>query len=309
MKSNSKFVVSLLIIGLSPLAALAAGFTSETVVYKQAADRELHLYVEKPADWKATDRRPAIVFFFGGGWVSGKPTQFQPQSEYFATRGMVGVRVEYRLVSKAEKEPPVICCQDAKSAMRWVRAHAAELGIDPERIAASGGSAGGHLAAFTSMVAGMDDPADDLKVSPKAAALVLFNPVTDNGPDGGYGQARIGDRYREFSPAHNITPGAPPTIVFLGDKDELIAARVLERFQTNMANEGVRCDLHIYGGQPHGFFNKEPYKSATLIKADKFLASLGWIKGEPTLSVPEIKPSVSHTDKHGGADESVVKLP
>ncbi len=307
MKSKFKFVVLLLIIGLSPLAALAAEFTSETLVYKKADNRELHLYIEKPVDWKATDRRPAIVFFFGGGWVSGNPTQFQPQSEYFATRGMVGVRVEYRLVSKVGKEAPVVCCQDAKSAMRWVRAHAAELGVDPERIAASGGSAGGHLAAFTSMVPGLDDPADDLKVSPKAAALVLFNPVSDNGPVGGYGQARIGDRYRDFSPAHNITPGAPPTIVFLGDKDKLIATSVVERFQTNMTKEGIRCDLHIYRGQPHGFFNQEPYKSATLIEADKFLASLGWIKGEPTLGVPELKTNPPNSENHSGADASARK--
>lgn len=307
MKSNFKFVVPLLMIGLSPLAALAADFTSETLVYKTAGDRELHLYIEKPVDSKATDRRPAIVFFFGGGWVSGGPTQFQPQSEYFATRGMVGVRVEYRLVSKAEKEAPVICCQDAKSAMRWVRAHAAELGVDPERIAASGGSAGGHLAAFTSMVAGMDDPTDDLKISPKATALVLFNPVSDNGPDGGYGQARIGDRYREFSPAHNITPSAPPTIVFLGDKDELIAMSVAQRFQANMARAGVRCDLHIYRGQPHAFFNREPYKSATLIEADKFLASLGWLKGEPALIMPDLKANLSNNENPSGADASARK--
>lgn len=304
MNSKFKFVVPLLMIGLSPLAALTAEFTSETLVYKKTADRELHLYVEKPADWMVTDRRPAIIFFFGGGWVSGNSTQFQAHSEYFATRGMVGVRVEYRLVSKAGKEPPVVCCQDAKSAMRWVRAHAAELGIDPERIAAAGGSAGGHLAAFTSMVPGMDDPADDLKVSPQAAALVLFNPVFDNGPAGGYGQARIGDRYRDFSPAHNITPSAPPTIVFLGDKDKLIATSVAKRFQANMTKEGVRCDLHIYGGQPHAFFNREPYKSATLIEADKFLASLGWLKGEPALSVPEMKPDPSNSDNPGGADAS-----
>jgi acetyl esterase/lipase len=275
-------------------AAPASGFTTETLVYKQVGGRRLHLHVEKPANWKATDRRPAVVLFFGGGWVSGKPEQFQRQSEYLATRGMVGVRVEYRVLPKGDKGPPIVCCQDAKSAMRWVRAHAAELGVDPDRIAAAGGSAGGHLAAFTSMVGGLDDPTDNVEISPRANALVLFNPVFDNGPEGGWGTARIGDRYREFSPAHNITPATPPTVVFLGDNDRLISTNVLARFKANMTQAGVRCDTHVYAGQPHGFFNQEPYKSITLIEADKFLGSLGWLEGEPTLTQPGIaKPAAN----------------
>lgn len=248
-----RFLTLALTVALVAGAVGAVEFTSDTLVYKNAGGRELHLYVEKPSGCKASDQRPAIVFFFGGGWVSGKASQFQPQSEYFATRGLVGIRAEYRVMQKGDKGPPVVCCQDAKSAMRWVRAHAAELGIDPERIAASGGSAGGHLAAFASMVAGTDDPKDDLKVTPKGNALVLFNPVFDNGPEGGWGAARVGDRYREFSPAHNITSNAPPTIVFLGDHDHLISTNVLARFKANMTKAGVRCDAHVYAGQPHGF--------------------------------------------------------
>ena len=86
-----------------------------------------------------------------------------------------------------------MCCADAKSALRYVRAHATELGIDPQRIAAAGGSAGGHLAAFTALVDGLDDPQDDLAVSCKPNALVLFNPVFNNGPDQ-WGHGRVGDR-------------------------------------------------------------------------------------------------------------------
>ena len=291
---NSKNISLLvLLLGFVAGASTAADFTSETLVYKKVGDRELHLYVEKPAGWKATDRRPAIVFFFGGGWVGGSPGQFQGQSEYLATRGMVGIRVQYCVIAKGDKGPPIICCNDAKSAMRWVRAHAAELGIDPQRIAAAGGSAGGHLAAFTSLVPGVDDSNDDLKVSPKGNALVLFNPVFDNGPDGGWGTARVGNHYQEFSPAHNVTSNAPPTVVFLGGQDTLISTNVLERFKANMTKAGVRCDPHVYAGQPHGFFNKEPYKTATLIEVDKFLASLGWLKGEPTLTQPVFETAAS----------------
>lgn len=260
--------------------------TSTTHVYKKVGDRELKLTVVLPPDWKATDQRPTLVFFHGGGWVGGTPTQFTSQSEYLATRGLVCVQVQYRLLDKNGTEPPVICVQDAKSAMRWVRSHAAELGIDPQRIGAGGGSAGGHLAAFAGMVEGQDDPQDDLKISPKANALALFNPVFDNGPDQGWGTARVGARFKEFSPSHNISSDDPPAIVFLGTQDKLIPVAVVERFKAGMEKSGVRCDVHLYEGRDHGFFNQEPDKTITLIETDRFLTSLGWLKGEPTLRKP-----------------------
>jgi acetyl esterase/lipase len=250
-------------------------------VYKKTGDTELKLFVEKPPGWKATDRRPAIVFFFGGGWVGGSPNQFLKQSEHLASRGMVGVRVQYRVIPKDDKGPPLVCCADAKSAMRYVRAHATDLGIDPMRIAAAGGSAGGHLAAFTTLVPGLDDPADDLSVSPRANALVLFNPVFNNGP-GEWGHARVGERYREFSPAHNVTKEAPPTIVFLGDKDPLIPVRVLEDFKAKMQAVNVRCETRVFPGAAHGFFNRDADGIAgftdTLAETDHFLTSLGWLE-------------------------------
>ncbi len=254
---------------------------AEVVVYKEVGDMQLKLLVEKPAGWSAGDRRPAIVFFFGGGWVGGSPEQFRKQSEHLASRGMVGIRVQYRVIPKGDKGPPLDSCADAKSAMRYVRAHARELGIDPGRIAAAGGSAGGHLAAFATLVPGLDDPHDDLKVSPRGNALVLFNPVFNNGP-GEWGHARVGDRYREFSPAHHVTKDAPPAIVFLGDKDALIPVRVLEDFEAKMKAANVRCDTRVFPGATHGFFNKDvegiPGFSATLAETDRFLTSLGWLE-------------------------------
>lgn len=271
---------------LSALFALALSqplTAAETRVYKKAGDRELKLSIVKPPDWKPADRRPALVFFHGGGWVGGGPTQFTRQAEHLAARGMVCIQVEYRLLPRQGKEPPLVCIQDAKSAMRWVRAHAAELGADPARIGAGGGSAGGHLAAFVGMVGGLDDPQDDLRVSPRADALVLFNPVFDNGPDQGWGTALVGERYREFSPAHNISADDPPAIVFLGTQDKLIPVAVARRFQEGMARAGVRCELRLYEGQGHGFFNpgkggKEQYFHETLKAADVFLTSLGWLQ-------------------------------
>lgn len=244
-------------------------------VYKTVGKRELKLFVANPSDWKASDKRGAVVFFHGGGWKGGFAAQFNEQSRRLAARGLVCFQAQYRTLG-ASPAPPLVCIQDAKSAMRWVRSHAAELGVDPNRIAAGGGSAGGHLAAFTAMVDGLDDPADDLAISPKAQALLLFNPVFDNGP-GGFGYERVGARYREFSPAHNIRKGAPPTVVFLGTQDNLIPVATAQKFKAEMETVGSRCDLHLYEGAVHGFFNNPPYLEQTLAESEKFLESLGWI--------------------------------
>lgn len=269
----------------------AAEPIGEPFTYKKVEGREMKLYVTKPADWKPADHRPAIVFFHGGGWVGGTVAQFNKHSAYLATRGMVAVQVDYRLLDKTKKGPPLVCVQDAKSAMRWVRDHAKELGIDPARIAAAGGSAGGHLAAFVGMVNGKDDPQDDLKISPKANALVLFNPVFNNGP-GNYAYNRIGERYKEFSPAHNIRKDAPPTVVFIGTRDDLIPIKTVKDFEGDMKKVGARCDVHIYEGQKHGFYGEwtegGKYAYETLLETDKFLASLGWLKGPATLRRNEI---------------------
>jgi acetyl esterase len=262
--------------------AVFAACAAETLTYKNVAGTPRTLLVDKPAGWKATDQRPAI--FFGGGWVGGSVKQFERHSTYLASRGMVGIRADYRVIPKGDKGPPVMCVADAKSAMRYVYSHAAKLGVDPQRIAAGGGSAGGHLAAFAGLVDGQDDPQDDLKIPCKPKALVLFNPVFDNGP-GQWGHERVGKRYHEFSPAHNVVKGAPPTILFLGDKDDLIPVSVVTDFEAKMKQVGSRCEVHLYPDAGHGFFNKPNYYTQTMIEADKFLASLGWIKGEPTLAL------------------------
>lgn len=265
----------------------------EPHVYKKADGRDLRLWMVEPKV-AAASKRPAIVFFHGGGWTQGGPGAFNGQAEYLASRGMVGVLVEYRLLPD-KSSPPTVCIQDAQSAMRWVRAHAAEFGVDPERIAAAGGSAGGHLAAFLALMRGFDDPRDDVAVSPKPQAMVLFNPVLDNGPHG-WGYKRVGERFREYSPFHHVAAGAPPAVVFLGTEDHLVPVKTVKDFQAAMRRAGARCDAHFYGGEGHGFFNLKrkgglPGKYyATLIETDRFLASLGWLQGEPTLVIPESPP-------------------
>jgi len=267
--------------------ATAAPPTGDKHIYKTVDGNDLAIYVTKPGDWKEDDKRPAILFFHGGGWVGGAPGQFTNHAEYFASRGLVCFQAQYRLLDKKKKDPPTVCIRDARSAMRWVRGKAAEFGIDPNRIASAGGSAGGHLAATLGTINLHDEPGEDSSVPTTANAMLLFNPVFDNGP-GGWGTARVGDRYQEFSPAHNITKSTPPAIVFLGSADKLIPVETLESFQAKMTEAGVRCDTLVFPGMPHGFFNHGKYDNVPYVKtvraADRFLTELGWLKGEPTLA-------------------------
>ena len=251
-------------------------------VYKQASGDDLWIYRFAPdAHDPKQDKRPAVVFFFGGGWNGGTVTQFEQHATYLASRGMVAFVADYRVKSR-QKTGPDACVADGKSAIRWVRKNAERLGIDPNRIAAGGGSAGGHVAATTGICDGLDDPVEkDSQVSSRADALLLFNPVYDNGPRG-YGHERAKQWFPAISPAHNITKDDPPTIVFLGSNDSLIPVSTAKKFDADLKAAGIKSELWIYEGQPHGFFNERKSQESfldTVLRADAFLVSLGWLEG------------------------------
>ncbi len=238
--------------------------------------RNLRIDWTHPADWKASDSRGAVVFFHGGGWVGGKPGQFAPHCDALADLGLVCFRVEYRLLRGKSNDPPTVCVEDASDAMRFIRGSAQEFGIDPDRIACGGGSAGGHLAAYLGM---MDDERVN-GVSRKANALLLYNPVYDNGP-GQWGAGRVGDQTERYSPAHNISADDPPAIVFLGENDALIPLKTARRFQRRSQEAGLVSELVTYPGQSHGFFNPQvengKYFRDTLEKSIAFLKQQGWM--------------------------------
>ena len=253
-------------------------YAQEEILYKKVDTTQLYLTVYHSAIKESNKKSPAIVFFFGGGWNNGTVKQFEPQAIYFSQRGMTCILVDYRVKEK-HKTTPFESLKDAKSAIRYIRSHANELQIDPSKITAAGGSAGGHLAAATALVTDYNESADNTSISCIPNALVLFNPVFDNGP-GGYGYERIGDAYKNFSPLHNIKSGAPPTIVFLGEKDHLIPVETAKYYKTVMEKVKSRCDLFLYEGQGHGFFNYKnlEYYKKTVSETDIFLQSIGFLK-------------------------------
>lgn len=255
------------------------------VLYKQIDDTKLYLEILGPEKMGASKKYPAIVFFFGGGWKGGDRTHFLQHAKYFSQRGLICFLADYRTESQ-HSTTPFESLKDAKSAIRFVRKKAAEFNVDPRKIIASGGSAGGHLAAATALVSGYDEESDDASISCVPDALVLFNPVIDNGP-GGYGYERIGDAYKEFSPLHNIETGAPPTIFFLGTEDKLIPVETAMYYQTVMQKVGSRCELKLYKGQAHGFFNYRNLEifRQTVLETDAFLVSLGYLGQEPFIEI------------------------
>jgi len=268
---------------------------AQVVTYKTVGETKLGLYIFNPEGHKATDSRPAIVFFFGGGWTSGSPGQFEQQCRYLASRGMVAITADYRVASRHPVKAAQ-CVADAKSAIRHVRAHAKELGIDPKRIAAGGGSAGGHIAGCTGTVPGLDEPGEDAAVSSVPDAMVLFNPAltlapVDGNDFGGFGARlpaeKLGAEAVAISPTHNVKAGAPPTIVFHGKADSTVPFATVEAFASAMKNAGNRCEVAGFEGQQHGFFNFGKGDNSmfreTVKQADKFLTSLGWLTGEPSV--------------------------
>ncbi|MES2278523.1 MAG: alpha/beta hydrolase [Bacteroidota bacterium] len=278
-KLKDKNCCLLLLIGLMIPVLTQAQQVPISMVYKTIDTTKLTLNIYYPENYHKGQILPAIVLFFGGGWVNGSVKQMEPQAKHFvATEGIIAITADYRVQSR-QKTTPFDAVRDAKSAIRYLRGHAKELGIDPNRLAAGGGSAGGHIAAAADLTS-LDEPGEDRSISSRPNALVLFNPVFNNGPDN-YGYERIGDRYPEISPFHNIKKGAAPTIAFFGTKDKFVPVATAQLYKKVMEENGNRCDLFFYNDQPHGFFNYKAgtdnkYFNITTQEADKFLKSLGY---------------------------------
>ena len=256
---------------------------TKTFTYAKTKQADLEMVVHFPPGWKESDKRPGVVFFFGGGWENGTIKAFEPQAQYFASRGLVTACADYRVKSR-QGVTPKECVDDARAAIRWFRGNAAKLGVDPDKIVASGGSAGGHIAACTTL---MPASTQDEKTSCKANALLLFNPVLRFGPQM---LQRIGNDEavgKAISPVLYLAKDSPPTLLFFGTDDFLFKQG--EEFIQRSKELGCRAEMFTAEKQPHGFFHKSPWREKTLRRADEFLASLGYLQGTPTIGIPEAK--------------------
>jgi acetyl esterase/lipase len=235
---------------------------SDVMVYKTTAGARLRLHFAWPSEQRFPGPRPCVVFFHGGGWRNGQPKQFMAFAQRLAEVGVVGISAQYRLMGDADVLP-MGAIQDARSALRFVRAKAAQLGCDPQRIAAGGGSSGGHLAAMTAVAfdpkaptpaGAIDDPTDDLAISPRPNALFLMNAPLN--------LERYNDRpvpleqRRQLSPTLRIDASLPPTWIFHGTGDKVVPFSQAAEFRDRArAVGGGEVTVHAFNGRTHGFFN------------------------------------------------------
>lgn len=257
---------------------------AKTVIYKEVGNIPLEMFLFFPEDRPSqAGKRPAIVFFHGGGWTIGKPEWAFSRCRYFASRGMVAASAQYRLVDR-HGVTPIQCIADAKSAVRWLRQNANELSIDPNRIAAGGWSSGAHIAACAGIIEGFEETTEELAISSVPNAMVFWFPAIDLSGDNWFRQILKGRvDIDDVNPSLHIRAGLPPTVIFQGTADTTVPFFRVKQFVDKMLAEHNRCDFHIYEGREHLFHNNPADYQDTMIKADRFLSSLGFLAGHPQI--------------------------
>ena len=226
---------------------------SEAFVFRRAGTNDLRLFVVKPQGWAKENQRPCFIAFFGGGWISGSPARSIGWANWAAAHGLVGIAPDYRTRTRFNGTPED-CVADGRAAMRWVAAHAAALGINPQKIICMGGSAGGHVAGWTAIPSpgpGQDDPAP--KYLP--AALVLLNPVTDTKDSGYGGTKRFGTAARALASSvpDQMPAKMPPTIIFHATADKTVPYANSVALRDKLLTTGNRCELVTFQGLGHSY--------------------------------------------------------
>jgi len=255
------------------------------MIYGSVNGRNLTADVFTPQQMPAKPR-PAIVFLHGGSWMFGGPSQFHFHSAYLAAKyNFFAMSVDYRMSGEA-KFPAAL--QDAKCAIRWIRAHAKKLNIDPERIAICGGSAGGHLSSMIATTAGVPEyegNGGNPGYPSHANLAILFNGEFDmwdlvkKGSLIGAMKQFIGgtheempEKYDELSSIKRINKNTPPTLLLHGTKDYCVSHKQSIAFHDRLKELGIHTEIELYKDKPHAWFNKEPDRTITLKRMEKFLA-------------------------------------
>ena len=248
------------------------------MVYKKIPDAaggmwELPAYAKKPNDWKSSDKRGALIHIHYGGTRVG---DHLPHLDYYASRGLMAMAIDYR---NSKKTRDVVA--DARSAVRWVRGHAVDLGIDPEHIAVAGESVGAYLAACTGTIpasAFEEDPQDDVKVSCRPNVLLLYYPVMMDSTWSGKG---------DLAPLHFIDADTPPTLYVAGEADVHLPIDGY-KWRDLMAKAGKQpCEFIILrgvGNEKILRIKTSPTANDIVRQSDLFLARHGFLRGPPTLA-------------------------
>ncbi len=276
-----------------PATAPAPDLISETRVYKRAPSGDLHVDLFRPGAGHPEKNRPAIAFFHGGGWVFGRPAEFHEACRRYARLGFVTASFQYRLSINPDGSyphpdiTPVESVKDARSAVRWLRTHAAELGIDPGKIIVAGQSAGGQLAWSTALFDAINDANDDPTISPRPAALLIYS-GTSNMMEV-WADMLMGARRSEIwsiSPYHNLKPDLPPALAFHGREDRMVPYFSVQLFATKTRELGNAFELVTLEGRDHylGEGNEKYaryFDEDILDQTDAFLRRHGFLPAAP----------------------------
>jgi acetyl esterase len=237
--------------GGTPHASAQGSSTSPGPIehtYRTVNGTALKAYVFAPTGAARNARSPAILLFHGGGWVAGAPDWTFATAGRYAKLGMVAISIQYRL--STDSVTPIDALADVCDAFRWVRTEAAALGVDPRRVAASGVSAGGHLAAAAATVGCGSTEGEYGTGGPDA--LVLWSPALDVGNDGHFRRLLRGLAPAEaYSPVEHVRPRMPPVSIVHGDRDTLTPLSGARRFCERVRVGGGRCELNVYPGVGH----------------------------------------------------------
>lgn len=223
------------------------------------APRDLRLFV--PASWPPSG---AAVLFHGGAWRAGSPEQLVPQCRAFAAAGVLAASAAYPLLGAVASSLSE-CVADVRMTMASFMRLAVAAGVEEGRVAAGGASSGGHLALTAALTWEGDSRTQG---SDLPGCLVLFNPPTDlccgRPATGSWADVEPSEHEaRAMSPVHLVHSGAPRTIVFHGDADDVVPVEEARVFSSAMTAVGVPCRLVEFEGVGHGFFNHEswPYRN------------------------------------------------
>jgi acetyl esterase/lipase len=220
-------------------------------------DLTMHLFSrEDPGE-----RRPGVVLIHGGGFVEGFAEMLLRYAAHLAAAGYVTASIEYRL---AGESPFPASLEDSKCAVRWMRAHADEIGLDAERLAVAGNSAGGYLAAMVGSTPGLHEGrGGSPEASSAVAAVVLWYPAIDIRPSitselagiavaAYFGRTPGEDEAAAASPV-TFAAAAPPTLTLTGAADPIILVDQLRDYHARLAAAGVPERLVEFAGLGHSF--------------------------------------------------------